>query len=160
MYDKGQLERLRRALQGWEEEDLHPALGRMPERRERFLTTSSEPVKGLYTPLDVPDLDYERDLGLPGQYPYTRGIHPSLHRSRLWTMRMFAGFGTAEETNARFRYLLEQGQTGLSIAFDLPTLMGFDTDAPQALGESGKCGVAVSSLEDMEVLLRAIHGRG
>jgi methylmalonyl-CoA mutase N-terminal domain/subunit len=156
MYDKGQLERLRRALQGWEEEDLHPAQARMPERRERFLTTSSEPVKGLYTPLDIPDLDYERDLGLPGQYPYTRGIHPSLHRSRLWTMRMFAGFGTAEETNARFRYLLEQGQTGLSIAFDLPTLMGFDTDAPQALGEFGKCGVAVSSLEDMEVLLQAI----
>jgi methylmalonyl-CoA mutase N-terminal domain/subunit len=156
MYDKGQLERLRRALQGWEEEDLHPAQARMPERRERFLTTSSEPVKGLYTPLDIPDLDYERDLGLPGQYPYTRGIHPSLHRSRLWTMRMFAGFGTAEETNARFRYLLEQGQTGLSIAFDLPTLMGFDTDAPQALGEFGKCGVAVSSLEDMEFLLQDI----
>ncbi len=156
MYDKGQFDRLRRALQSWEQEDLHPALGRMPERCERFLTTSSEPVKGLYTPVDVADLDYERDLGLPGQYPYTRGIHPSLHRSRLWTMRMFAGFGTAEETNARFRYLLDQGQTGLSIAFDLPTLMGFDTDAPQALGEFGKCGVAVSSLEDMEGLLRDI----
>ena len=92
----------------------------------------------------------------PGEYPYTRGVHPTLHRSRLWTMRMFAGFGTAEETNARFKYLLEQGQTGLSIAFDLPTLMGYDTDAPEALGEFGKCGVAVSSLKDMEILLDGI----
>lgn len=101
-------------------------------------------------------MDYERDLGLPGEYPYTRGIHPTLHRSRLWTMRMFAGFGTAEETNLRFKYLLDQGQTGLSIAFDLPTLMGYDTDAPEALGEFGKCGVAVSSLRDVEILLEGI----
>ncbi len=101
-------------------------------------------------------MDYLKDLGLPGEYPYTRAIHPSLHRSRLWTMRMFAGFGTAEETNQRFKYLLDQGQTGLSIAFDLPTLMGYDTDAPEALGEFGKCGVAVCSLKDMEVLLDGI----
>jgi methylmalonyl-CoA mutase N-terminal domain/subunit len=101
-------------------------------------------------------MDYGRDLGLPGEYPFTRGVHPTLHRGKLWTMRMFAGFGTAEETNARFKYLLEQGQTGLSIAFDLPTLMGYDSDAPEALGEFGKCGVAVSSLKDMEILLADI----
>jgi methylmalonyl-CoA mutase N-terminal domain/subunit len=101
-------------------------------------------------------MDYLADLGLPGEYPFTRGAHPTLHRGRLWTMRMFAGFGTAEETNTRFKYLLEQGQTGLSIAFDLPTLMGYDTNAPQALGEFGTCGVAVSSLKDMEILLDGI----
>jgi methylmalonyl-CoA mutase N-terminal domain/subunit len=127
-----------------------------PERRERFITTSSEPVDRLYTPLDIADMDYVRDLGLPGQYPYTRGIHPTMYRGRPWTMRMFAGFGTAEETNDRFSYLLDQGQTGLSIAFDLATLMGYDTDAPEAEGEFGKCGVAVSSLEDMEILLSDI----
>jgi methylmalonyl-CoA mutase N-terminal domain/subunit len=110
----------------------------------------------VYTPLDAPDLDYQLGLGMPGEYPYTRGIHPTLHRSRLWTMRMFAGFGTAEETNERFKYLLGQGQTGLSIAFDLPTLMGYDTNAPEAEGEFGKCGVAVSSLKDMEVLVGGI----
>jgi methylmalonyl-CoA mutase N-terminal domain/subunit len=101
-------------------------------------------------------MDYNASLGLPGEYPYTRGVHPTLHRSKLWTMRMFAGFGTAEETNQRFKYLLEQGQTGLSIAFDLATLMGYDTDQPEALGEFGKCGVAVSSLKDMEILLDGI----
>ena len=101
-------------------------------------------------------MDYLNDLGLPGEYPYTRGVHPTLHRGKLWTMRMFAGFGTAEETNARFKFLLEQGQTGLSIAYDLPTLMGYDSDAPEALGEFGKCGVAVSSLKDMEILLNGI----
>jgi methylmalonyl-CoA mutase N-terminal domain/subunit len=106
--------------------------------------------------LDVAELDYELDLGLPGEYPFTRGIHATMHRSRLWTMRMFAGFGTAEETNARFKFLLEEGQTGLSIAFDLATLMGYDSDAPEALGEFGKCGVAVSSLRDMEILLDGI----
>ena len=134
-----------------EDADLDP---RAPEGTSN--TTSSEPINRLYTPLDVADLDYERDLGLPGEYPYTRGVHPTLHRSKLWTMRMFAGFGTAEETNTRFKYLLEQGQTGLSIAFDLATLMGYDTDQPEALGEFGKCGVAISSLKDMEILLDGI----
>ena len=156
MYDQQKLEELRQALDRWEETSLQQALARMPERQEVFITTSSEPVERLYTPLDVADLDYLEDLGLPGEYPFTRGIHPTLHRGKLWTMRMFAGFGTAEETNARFKYLLEQGQTGLSIAFDLPTLMGMDTDAPEALGEFGKCGVAVSSLKDMEILLDGI----
>ncbi len=142
--------------QHWEEETLDPALSKFPERRESFITTSSEPVERLYTPLDLEGFDYIEDLGNPGEYPYTRGVHPTLHRGKLWTMRMFAGFGTAEETNARFKYLLDQGQTGLSIAFDLATLMGYDTDAPEAAGEFGKCGVAVSSLKDMEILLKDI----
>jgi methylmalonyl-CoA mutase N-terminal domain/subunit len=156
MYDKDLLAALRQALEQWEQTDLQDTLTTRPERRDRFLTTSSETIDRLYTPLDVPDLDILRDLGLPGLYPYTRGIHPTMHRGRLWTMRMFAGFGTAEETNLRFKYLLDQGQTGLSIAFDLPTLMGYDTDAPEALGEFGKCGVAISSLKDMELLLADI----
>jgi methylmalonyl-CoA mutase, N-terminal domain len=156
MYDRKKLEEIRQEVEKWEETNLQKTLARMPERREEFITTSSEPVERLYTPLDVADMDYLEDLGLPGEFPYTRGIHPTLHRSKLWTMRMFAGFGTAEETNARFKYLLNQGQTGLSIAFDLPTLMGYDTDDPESLGEFGKCGVAVSSLKDMEILLDGI----
>lgn len=156
MYDRQKLAALKDSFKNWQEIDLQKALSALPERRKNFITTSSEPVRRLYTPLDTEKLDYERDLGHPGQYPYTRGVHPTLHRSKLWTMRMFAGFGTAEETNQRFKYLLEQGQTGLSIAFDLATLMGYDTDAPEALGEFGKCGVAISSLKDMEILLDGI----
>lgn len=156
MYDRQELKRLSESLDEWGKTSLQKALRSLPERRQEFITTSSEPVNRLYTPLDVADLDYEKDLGLPGEYPYTRGVHPTLHRGKLWTMRMFAGFGTAEETNARFKYLLEQGQTGLSIAFDLATLMGYDTDQPEALGEFGTCGVAVSSLKDMEILLDGI----
>jgi methylmalonyl-CoA mutase N-terminal domain/subunit len=156
MYDKSKLNELKDSLEKWEETGLQKALASLPERQAEFITTSSEPINRLYTPLDVADLDYADDLGNPGEYPYTRGVHPTLHRSKLWTMRMFAGFGTAEETNARFKYLLDQGQTGLSIAFDLATLMGYDTDQPEALGEFGKCGVAVSSLKDMEVLLDGI----
>jgi methylmalonyl-CoA mutase N-terminal domain/subunit len=156
MYDREKLEQLRQMLQEWEAKDLNVILDSMPERQTSFITTSSEPVERLYTPLDLPDFDYLTDLGFPGEYPYTRGVHPTMHRGRLWTMRMFAGFGSAEETNARFKYLLEQGQTGLSIAYDLPTLMGYDSDAPEALGEFGKCGVAVSSLKDMEILLDGI----
>ena len=156
MYDKKKLEELKDSLEKWEETSLQKTLASLPERRKEFITTSSEPINRLYTPLDVSDLDYASDLGLPGEYPYTRGVHPTLHRGKLWTMRMFAGFGTAEETNARFKYLLDQGQTGLSVAFDLATLMGYDTDQPEALGEFGKCGVAVSSLKDMEILLDSI----
>ena len=156
MYDREKLDQLRRELDRWEAAGLRESLDRMPERRETFLTTSSEEVERLYTPLDVAGMDYMSDLGLPGEYPFTRGIHPTLHRGRLWTMRMFAGFGTAEETNARFKYLLDHGQTGLSIAFDLPTLMGYDSDAQEAEGEFGKCGVAVASLADMEALLDGI----
>ncbi len=155
-FDKKKLEKLYTARRQWEEITLKQTLSRMPESRAEFITTSSVPIKRVYTPLEVADLDYEDDLGLPGEYPYTRGIHASGHRGRLWTMRMFAGFGTAEETNARYRYLLEQGNMGLSVAFDLATLMGYDTDAPEALGEFGKCGVAISSLKDMEILFDGI----
>lgn len=156
MYDKKKLDELKDSLKKWEDASLKKALSQLPERADEFITTSSEPINRLYTPLDLVENDYASSLGLPGEYPYTRGIHPTLHRSKLWTMRMFAGFGTAEETNARFKYLLEQGQTGLSIAFDLATLMGYDTDQPEALGEFGKCGVAISSLKDMEILLDGI----
>ncbi|MDX1402496.1 MAG: methylmalonyl-CoA mutase family protein, partial [Kiloniellales bacterium] len=156
MYDAETIKKLKDAMDRWEETTLQKNLARFPERQDDFITTSSEPINRLYSPLDVADMDYFKDLGFPGEFPYTRGIHPSLHRGKLWTMRMFAGFGTAEETNQRFRYLLDQGQTGLSIAFDLPTLMGYDTDAPEALGEFGTCGVAVSSLADMEILLKDI----
>ena len=156
MYERKKLAELNDSLTLWEQNNLKQALSALPERRDQFLTTSSEPINRLYTPADVADLDYEQDLGQPGEYPYTRGVHATLHRSKLWTMRMFAGFGTAEETNTRFKYLLSQGQTGLSIAFDLATLMGYDSDAPAAEGEFGKCGVAISSLKDMEILLEGI----
>ena len=156
MYDREKLAKIGKNLEKWEEITLQNSLARMPERKSEFITTSSEKISRLYTPMDVSGIEYMADLGFPGEYPYTRGIHPTMHRGRLWTMRMFAGFGTAEETNQRFKYLLDQGQTGLSIAFDLPTLMGYDTDSPESLGEFGKCGVAISSLRDMEILLQDI----
>ncbi len=152
----GSDESLAAAHARWEEGILRPALAQKPERAAQFITVSGAPINRLYTPLDLPDFDYLTELGFPGEYPYTRGIHATMHRGRLWTMRLFAGFGTAEETNQRFKYLISQGQTGLSVAFDLPTLMGYDTDAPEALGEFGKCGVAISSLRDMEVLFDGI----
>lgn len=156
MFRQEEIERVREARDRWEETTLQRALARAPERADRFVTTSSEPVARLYTPIDVAELDYYRDLGDAGEFPFTRGIHSTMYRGRVWTMRMFAGFGTAEETNARFKYLLDHGETGLSVAFDLPTLYGYDTDAPQAKGEFGKCGVAVSSLADMELLFEGI----
>lgn len=156
MFDPAKLNEIAQARDKWEETTLHNSIGKLPERADQFITASSEPVARLYTPLDIPDFDYTADLGFPGETPYTRGVHPTLYRSKLWTMRMFAGFGSAEETNARFKYLLEHGQTGLSVAFDLPTLYGYDTDAPESAGEFGKCGVAISSLKDMEVLLSGI----
>jgi methylmalonyl-CoA mutase, N-terminal domain len=140
----------------WEEKTLGPTLAKSPERQASFTTISNYPIRRLYTPADLPDWDPQRDLGYPGEPPYTRGIHSTMHRGRLWTMRQFAGFGTAEDTNQRFRYLLSQGQTGLSTAFDLPTLMGYDSDHPLSEGEVGKCGVAISSLADMEVLFDQI----
>ena len=127
-----------------------------PSRPQKFTTVSGHPIRQLYTAADLTRWDPQRDLGQPGEPPYTRGIHPSMYRGRLWTMRQFAGFGTAEDTNARFRYLLAQGQTGLSVAFDLPTLMGYDSDHQLSLGEVGKCGVAISSLADMEALFDLI----
>ena len=140
----------------WEEKTLGPTLEKNPERQPEFTTISNYPIRRLYTPADLADWNAERDLGYPGEPPYTRGIHSTMHRGRLWTMRQFAGFGTAEDTNQRFRYLLAQGQTGLSTAFDLPTLMGYDSDHPLSEGEVGKCGVAISSLADMEVLFDQI----
>jgi methylmalonyl-CoA mutase N-terminal domain/subunit len=156
MFDQDKLKALKKQEEQWEKTIVQNTLEKHPERLARFMTTSSAPVERLYTPLDVADLDYQRDLGFPGEYPYTRGVHSTMHRGRLWTMRMFAGFGTAEETNARYKYLLEHGETGLSVAFDMPTLYGYDTDAPEALGEFGKCGVAISSLADMELLFDGI----
>jgi methylmalonyl-CoA mutase, N-terminal domain len=140
----------------WEKNTLQPVLEKSPERNYDFTTTSGHPIRRLYTEADLAGWDAQRDLGLPGVPPYTRGIHPTMYRTRLWTMRQFAGFGAAEDTNARFRYLLSQGQTGLSTAFDLPTLMGYDSDHPLSEGEVGKCGVAISSLADMEVLFDKI----
>jgi methylmalonyl-CoA mutase N-terminal domain/subunit len=151
----GELEAIRQAAAAWRKGTLANAEARMPPRRPRFTTWSGLDVPDVLTPPDVP-LDYVRDLGMPGEYPFTRGVQPSLYRGRLWTMRMFAGFGTPEQTNARFKYLLAQGQTGLSTAFDFPTLMGYDSDSPRALGEVGMCGVAVDTLRDMEVLFADI----
>jgi len=137
----------------WRETLRAKALQAAPERRERFETSSGIEIRDLYTPADIADLDEARDLGRPGEYPYTRGVQPTMYRSRFWTMRQYAGFATADETNRRFRYLLEHGQTGLSVAFDLPTQMGYDSDAPAAEGEVGRVGVPISSLADMAVLL-------
>ncbi|MGH7473865.1 MAG: methylmalonyl-CoA mutase family protein, partial [Candidatus Methylomirabilales bacterium] len=149
-------ERLKQALREWEEGTLKKALARAAERQADFQTHSRIPVERLYTPLDLAASDYRAKVGFPGEYPFTRGIQPTMYRGRVWTMRQYAGFGTAEETNRRFRYLLEQGQTGLSVAFDLPTQIGYDSDAPEAHGEVGKVGVAIDSLEDMERLLDGI----
>ncbi|MGH7371823.1 MAG: methylmalonyl-CoA mutase family protein, partial [Candidatus Methylomirabilales bacterium] len=143
------------AKRAWEEQVLRPALDRIQEREE-FSTSSGIRVERLYTPEDTADLDYLERLGLPGQYPYTRGIYPTMYRSQLWTMRQYAGMGTAEESNERFRYLLKEGQTGLSVAFDLPTQMGLDSDDPLAEGEVGQVGVAIDSLADMETLFDGI----
>src|SRR3989440_3245254 len=144
------------AVERWERDTLQPALADHPERKKRFESVSLEEVERLYTPADLEDVDFARDISFPGEFPYTRGIHPTGYRGKLWTMRQFAGFSTPEETNARFKYLLEHGQTGLSVAYDLPTLMGYDADSPLSEGEVGKCGVAVSSLADMEVLFDGI----
>jgi methylmalonyl-CoA mutase N-terminal domain/subunit len=153
LYDPVKLAQWAAAQAEWSATTLRSSLERLPERQEAFSTLSGEPVQRLYGPLEAAESDALEQVGFPGAYPYTRGIHATGHRARLWTMRMFAGFGSAEETNARFRYLLSQGQTGLSIAFDMPTLYGYDTDAPEAEGEFGRCGVACASLRDMQILL-------
>src|ERR1700681_563951 len=134
----------------------HATGEKSPERSSEFTTVSGYPIRRLYSPIDLSSWEPDRDLGLPGAPPYTRGIHPAMYQSRLWTMRQFAGFGSAQDTNARYRYLLAQGQAGLSVAFDLPTLMGYDSDHAASQGEVGKCGVAISSLADMETLFRGI----
>src|SRR6202451_4131864 len=144
------------AERNWEEKTLRPTLAKSPERAPEFTTISGYPIRRLYTPADLAEWNPEHDLGYPGEPPYTRGIHSTMYRGKLWTMRQFAGFGAAEDTNRRFRYLLSQGQTGLSVAFDLPTLMGYDSNHPLSEGEVGKCGVAISSLADMETLFDKI----
>ena len=156
MYDDEELQAIREARADWEDDTLGPAMDAYGERRDRFATVSNLDVDRCYTPRDVADIDYEADLGFPGEEPYTRGVYPTMYRGRQWTMRQFAGFGTAEETNERFHYLIEEGQTGLSTAFDMPTLMGLDSDAGMADGEVGKEGVAVDTLEDMARLFDGI----
>jgi methylmalonyl-CoA mutase N-terminal domain/subunit len=151
-----ELEAIEKRLRRWEGTTLRDSLKKQRESRGSFVTTSSAPVGRLYTPLDLRGTDPLKKLGVPGEFPYTRGIHPTMYRGRLWTMRMFAGFGSAEDTNRRFRYLIDHGETGLSVALDMPTLYGYDTDEPEAKGEFGTCGVAVSSLRDVEVLFRGI----
>jgi len=157
MFEQAELEEIRSAKEAWEEETLEPVLDRFGERRETFTTdTEGQDVKRLYTPEDIEGFDYEEDLGYPGEDPYTRGVYPTMYRGRLWTMRQYAGMGTAEETNERYQYLLNEGQTGLSMAFDLPTQMGYDSDDPMATGEVGKTGVAIDSLRDMETVFEGI----
>jgi len=151
VFDQKRLEDIKKRGVEWQRKASNSA-----ERPDRFITTSGLPIERLYSVEDISGLDYLADVGFPGEYPFVRGIHHTGHRGRLWTMRMFAGFGIAEETNERFKYLLNHGETGLSVAFDMPTLMGYDTDAAEARGEFGRCGVAISSLADMEVLFDGI----
>ena len=156
MYDTDELERIREAKAEWEAETLDPTVERFGEREEQFTTdTGGQEVEPLYTPADV-ETDYREDLGFPGQEPYTRGVYPTMHRGRLWTMRQYAGFGTARETNERFRYLIDNGSSGLSLAFDLPTQMGYDSDAEMAAGEVGKSGVAIDTIDDMRTVFEGI----
>ncbi|MEI7556603.1 methylmalonyl-CoA mutase family protein [Candidatus Chlorohelix sp.] len=159
-YNPDKVSRIKEQRRQWESTTLKKTIERVPERAPEngveFTTISGMKVNRLYTPADVEALDYERDLGMPGEYPFTRGVHANMYRAKNWTMRQFAGFGTAEETNKRFKYLLEHGETGLSIAYDFPTLYGRDSDDPLSEGEMGKCGVAMNSLEDMEILLDGI----
>jgi methylmalonyl-CoA mutase N-terminal domain/subunit len=155
MYDAKKLKEIEKSLAVWAKK-TQEVLDKRPEREERFETLSGIPVERVYTPLSAPESDYMKDLGLPGSYPYTRGVQPTMYRGRLWTMRQYAGFASAEASNKRYKYLLEQGQTGLSVAFDLPTQIGFDSDHPMARGEVGKVGVAIDSLRDMETLFDGI----
>jgi len=161
MYDKEKLEQVKQGLSSyeaaWEKtKEKNAAKGRKSERKEEFVTGSGAPIKQLYTPLDIADQDFMDEIGFPGQYPFTRGVQPNVYRGRFWTMRQYAGFSLAEESNKRYKYLLEQGQTGLSVAFDLPTQIGYDSDDPMSEGEVGKVGVAIDSLADMEILFGGI----
>jgi len=156
MFSESAIDRIEQEYKEWLEE-YQKALQKLPERLERFSTVSDMEVKSLYTPLDIKSKDYLEDIGFPGRYPFTRGVQTTMYRARLWTMRMFAGLGTAEQTNERFHYLINHGETGLSVAFDFPTLMGYDTDSPLARGECGRCGVAVDTIEDMQRLFAGIN---
>ncbi len=154
-FDKQTLDKIQKQKEKWEKETVLKSFEKLPERSE-FSTSSAIPINRTYTPLDIADFDYMRDLGFPGEYPLTRGVYPTMYRARFWTMRQYAGFGTAEQTNQRFKYLLEQGQKGLSVAFDFPTQVGYDCDHPMAHGEVGKAGVSVSTLRDMEIVFNGI----
>jgi methylmalonyl-CoA mutase N-terminal domain/subunit len=156
MFDDKKFEQLSREQKRWEQTTLPNWIKQCKERKTEFHNTSNVPIKRLYTPEDVAEMDYLRDLGFPGEYPFIRGVHATMYRGRFWTMRQFSGFGTAEQTNKRFKYLLKEGETGLSIAFDYPTIMGYDSDHPMGEGEVGICGVAIASLKDMEALLNGI----
>ena len=156
LFSPENLDTLEKTGKEWEQGPLQKEIARHPERSPRFSTISDLEINRLYTPTNIPDFDYLRDLNYPGCYPYTRGVHTTMYRGRLWTMRQFAGFGTPEQTNERYRYLLSIGQTGLSMAFDFPTLYGRDTDDPMSRGEVGKCGVAVDTLADFEVIFDGI----
>ncbi len=155
-FSESALERMEKEYDEWRQE-YQKALKKMPERLERFSTISDMEIKPLYTPLDLKEKDYFEEIALPGMFPYTRGVQSTMYRARLWTMRMFAGLGTAEDTNGRFHYLIDHGETGLSTAFDFPTLMGYDTDSGLARGECGKCGVAIDTMEDMDRLFANIN---
>lgn len=156
MFEKDKVEQVKKEKQRWQQEKVEKGLSRFPERKETFTRTSGSEVERLYTPDDIGEMDYQEDLGFPGEYPYTRGVQPTMYRSRFWTMRQYAGFATAEESNKRYKYLLDQGQTGLSVAFDLPTQIGYDSNHELAQGEVGKVGVAIDSLKDMEILFDGI----
>jgi len=156
MVEKEIIKQIREKRADWEKQKYYKAIQESPERKQKFKNLSDIEIKNLYTPEDIADLEYLRDVGFPGDVPFLRGVHPNLYRGRLWTMRQFAGFGSAEETNKRYNYLLNHGETGLSVAFDYPTLYGYDTDHMLARGEFGKCGVAISSLQDMELLFHEI----
>lgn len=156
LFEKDVVNQIDAAVKEWEEVKLAKSLEKFPERKSEFKNSSGFTVKRLYTPGDVPAMDYMRDLGLPAQYPYTRGVQDTMYRGRFWTMRMYAGFATAEESNQRYKYLIEQGSMGLSVAFDLPTQMGYDSDDMISQGEVGKVGVAIDSLADMEILFDGI----
>jgi len=156
MFDNKKIEQIAQKKSEWESSSLRKTLDKAPEAKPAFKTISGTTVERLYTPLDMKDSDYVRDLGFPGEFPYTRGIQPTMYRGRLWTMRQYAGYGTAEDTNKRYKFLLSQGQTGLSVAFDLPTQMGYDSDDARADGEVGRVGVAVCSLRDMETIFNGI----
>jgi len=155
MFKEEELEKIRKQREEWEKL-VKDRIKNHPERREKFTTLSNIEVKRVYTPEDISHIEYTKHLGFPGMEPFTRGIHTTMYRGKIWTMRQFAGFGTAEDSNRRYKYLLEHGETGLSVAFDYPTLYGYDTDHPMARGEFGKCGVAISSLKDMEILFDGI----
>jgi methylmalonyl-CoA mutase N-terminal domain/subunit len=154
--EDNKLKEIIKARESWEKDCYQPSLGQSPERLSKFSTVSDLEIKKLYGPEDIGQLDFMRDIGFPSQYPYTRGVQASMYRGRVWTMRMFSGFGSAEDTNQRYKYLLSQGQTGLSVAFHYPTLMGYDSDSPRSKGEVGQCGVAIDTLKDMEILFSGI----